>query len=419
MAPVAVQSPSPVEVLKVEALSLGAPVVKGNYTDEEKAKKIFETSYEPSESWWSSNQLAYTRPADDPLPAGFPEHVSPKTLWDGKQLINQPEKWLYTFTAEDVALLNKAYDHFAALNVHNNEIARATFPIPAESKLYAELQNVTHEINHGVGLRVLRGLPVDEWERNKQIVIFAGISAYLGSETRQRQGVSDNNITHLRDITHLAADDRPAIVVKGQTSGNQVFHNDGAASIVGLITLGVAEEGGLSQLSSAAATYNDLANSRRDILRTLAKPDWVSHYGAKGDKPDEKALLYLTDDGKEIFFAYSRRPFFGFYEAKSNVPPLSEDKHLALDAVHFTAEKYSLDIELQKGDLEYFNNHTVFHARTSSRDSEKNARHLIRIYIENHEQEVPAALQPQFDAVNKRDGPAPDKWPLEAWDKDS
>lgn len=208
-------------------------------------------------------------------------------------------------------------------------------------------------------------------------------------------------------------------MVKGQTSGNQVFHNDGAAGIVGLITLGVAETGGLSQLSSVAATYNDLANSRRDILRVLATPDWVSQYGVHANNHGSKALVYPINEGKDIFFAYSRRPFFGFYEAKAGVEPLPEDKHLALDGVHFTAEKYSLDIALQKGDLEFFNNHTVFHARNASTDSEENARHLIRIYIENSAQEIPEQLKAQFAVVNDRDGPVADKWPLEAWDKDS
>lgn len=319
------------------------------------------------------------------------------------------EKWLYTFTPADIELIEAAHDHFVGLKVHKNEISRDTFPIPKDSALHAELLNVTEEINHGLGLRVLRGLPVDRWAREKQVIIFAGISSYLGDGERQRQG--DKNITHLRDITQLPADIRPAIVVKGQTSGNQVFHTDGAASIVGLITLGVAETGGISQLSSIAAAYNELANNRRDILRTIAQKDWVTRYS-----PGGRPLVYTLEEGKNVSFAYSRRPFFGFYEADADVPKLAEDKHLALDALHFTAEKFSLDIDLQKGDLEYFNNHTVFHSRTSSEDSDVNQRHLLRIYITNRAQEVPAPLVPVFDKVNDKNGPVFDKWPLEAWE---
>lgn len=62
-----------------------------------------------------------------------------------------------------------------------------------------------------------------------------------------------------------------------------------------------------------------------------------------------------------VLFSYSRRPFFGFFEAEADVPALPENKHLALDAIHFTAEKFSLDLDLEKGDLEYFNNLNVFH----------------------------------------------------------
>ncbi|KAL1408105.1 hypothetical protein Q8F55_004908 [Vanrija albida] len=407
--PTAITAPAPRVSYNRLALGTAAEsITKRDLSASEKKSALFDTSYEPSREWWASSQLAYARPEDDPLPEGFPAHVSPSTLWDGKVLVDQPEKWLYTFTSGDIALLDAAYEHFAALKVHKNEISRATFPLPPGSGLYAALREVTREINHGLGFRVLRGLPVDSWPREKQVTVFAGISAYLGDGARQPQG--DKNITHLRDITSLPADIRPAIVVKGQTSGNQVFHTDGAASIVGLVTLGVAETGGLSQLSSIAATYNALANTRRDVLRTLAKPDWVTRYS-----PNGRPLVYTLERGANVSIAYSRRPFFGFYEADAGVPKLPEDKHLALDALHFTAERLSLDIDLQKGDLEFFNNHTVLHSRTASEDSEANARHLLRIYVANRAQEVPAPLVPLFDRVNDS-GAAVDKWPLEAWE---
>lgn len=109
-----------------------------------------------------------------------------------------------------------------------------------------------------------------------------------------------------RDITNLDVDNRPvismsdipsgsfkadrSIAVKGQTSGNQVFHNDGSANIVGLITLGVAESGGLSQLSSVAQTYNEFATTRRDILRELAKDDWKT-----AASPEGTSVPYLIE----------------------------------------------------------------------------------------------------------------------------
>lgn len=55
-----------------------------------------------------------------------------------------------------------------------------------------------------------------------------------------------------------------------------------------------------------------------------------------------------------------------------NIPALTKEQHLALDALHFTTEAAALDIDLQPGDLEFFNNLSIFHARTASEDSPEN-----------------------------------------------
>lgn len=145
---------------------------------------------------------------------------------------------------------------------------------------------------------------------------------------------------------------------------------------MGLITLGVAESGGLSQLSSVARTYNHLAETRRDIVRELAKDDWINKVYPSGEcwivyivarlRPAGKPLIFAVGDNN-VISSYSRRPYFGFYEADPDVPALPRQKHLALDAVNFTAEQFSLDLDLQKGDLEFFNNLTVFHGASAGR----------------------------------------------------
>lgn len=307
------------------------------------------------------------------------------------------EKWVYHFTAEDIGVIEGAYRHFESLALSNNEISRETFPIPPDSALFKALAATRDQINNGIGLRVLRGLPVDEWERAKQLVIFAGISAYVGT-ARIKQGTQ--NVVHLRLVrfpvkpSRLLTSSGISLILKSTSdppspskakrrvirvshasdaSLTAVFHNDGPVGIVGLITLGVPESGGLSQLSSVAKTYNELASTRRDIVRELAKKDWVNKIYPDGEsRMGSTGTLFTHPAGQPLIFAvrdnvissYSRRPYFGFYEADPDVPPLPTEKHLALDAVHFTAEKYSLDLSLEKGDLEYFNNLTVFHGRS-------------------------------------------------------
>jgi len=220
--------------------------------------QLLDTPYEPSLKLWEADQKVYKKPAApelDPLPKGFPERADGPTLWDGKELINKPEAWLHQFTAEEIADVEQAVAHFDGLKLPYSAITQDTFPL---SVLKSTLAKVVQEIHHGLGLRILRGLPVQKWDRHTQIIAFAGISAYIGRRLKQQ---STSAIVHLRDLTQFDPKERPKIVLKGQTNANQVFHTD-AGDIVGLITLGRAEKGGLSQLSSIARTYNEFAKTR-------------------------------------------------------------------------------------------------------------------------------------------------------------
>ncbi|KAL8290252.1 hypothetical protein RQP46_003191 [Phenoliferia psychrophenolica] len=415
----AVQStplPGPLDPLSPSfaATSVAAPYLSGTtppIVDPEAIKKaIFETSYEPSEKLWADNQAAYVKPDHDPLPDGFPAKAVGTHVWEGAELAKTPERWLHVFTAAEVEEVQAAVDHFLSLRLPFSAVSQETFPL---STLEAVLHQAVLEIHQGLGFRLLRGLPVDKWDRKSQIIAYAGISSYIGSERFRQPGATA--IHHLRDITKMDASLRPAIVVKGQTSGNQVFHTDQGGDILGLFVLDRAETGGLSQLASVGATYNALAESRRDILRTLADPKWKSRY-----ETEPRALIDLIHnvDGR-VVAAYSRRPYFPFFEDQSNaegLPALTPAQHLALDALHFTAEAHSLSISIEPGDLSYFNDFLLFHARTASEDSPDHTRHLLRIYLRNEEYALDhgRALDKRLESLK---GSEADTWPLEAWTK--
>ena len=62
---------------------------------------------------------------------------------------------------------------------------------------------------------------------------------------------------------------------------------------------------------------------------------------------------------------YARRYFTG-YQAQprsADIPPLTEAQAEALDALHFLAEENCATLNFKKGDIQYINNHSVFHAR--------------------------------------------------------
>jgi hypothetical protein len=88
------------------------------------------------------------------------------------------------------------------------------------------------------------------------------------------------------------------------------------------------------------------------------------------DKPySSKPLLHHTPgtatSPERVVIQYARRGFTGFLALprSTNIPPITEAQAEALDALHFLAERFSLTLDFQKGDIQYVNNLSIFHAR--------------------------------------------------------
>jgi len=85
-------------------------------------------------------------------------------------------------------------------------------------------------------------------------------------------------------------------------------------------------------------------------------------------------LHYLPAAGEQpekMIIQYARRSFTGYWglPRSSDIPPITEAQAEALDALHFTAEKYAASLNFKKGDIQYVNNLSIFHARAGFRDS--------------------------------------------------
>lgn len=143
----------------------------------------------------------------------------------------------------------------------------------------------------------------------------------------------------------------------------------------------------MSRISSGGRVYNELAATRPDLVKVLAEPWPLDRYVLgrhpvilKGEIDSEcysfggdpgyttRPLLYY--EGGHVVIQYSRRHFtgYGLQKRSPHIPPISEAQAEALDAVHFLAEKYSLGLNFQKGDIQYINSLGLLHARDAFRD---------------------------------------------------
>lgn len=151
------------------------------------------------------------------------------------------------------------------------ELLPATFPLP---KLHSALREISNEVHNGHGFKVIRGLPVDNYTREENIIIYTGLSSHVapirGRQDNKWQGKpADVLVAHVKDLSHgCTSKEIPGPVV---TADKQVFHTD-AGDVIALFCLSEGESGGESFLASTCHVYNVLASTRPDLIRTLSEP---------------------------------------------------------------------------------------------------------------------------------------------------
>jgi len=155
---------------------------------------------------------------------------------------------------------------FKALGKPLGYLSPSTFPLP---NLGPVLRGLSNELHNGRGFFVLRTIPVDNYSREDNVLIYAGVSSYVGElrgvQDQQTKGV----LNHIKDLTLTHS--KAAIGAPAYTTDKQVFHTDNG-DIVALFALDVAAHGGTSRISSTWKAYNELAATRPDLVRTLAEP---------------------------------------------------------------------------------------------------------------------------------------------------
>lgn len=272
------------------------------------------------------------------------------------------------------------------MGLHFGHISPKTFPLPT---LGPTLVGLSRELHFGRGFFVLRTIPVDSYSRADNILIYAGISSHVAGK-RGLQDTGGGVLNHIKDLTNTQL--AKSIGGPAYTSVAQVFHTDPGADIVSLMALDAAAEGGRSRISSSWRVYNELAGTRPDLIKTLAEPWAVEEYvfsfflrsvsRACNSIRDEikrfhldppfttRPLLHYVDS--RIVIQYARRYFTGYMNLprSKKIPPITEAQAEALDALHFLGQKYSLGLNFQKGDIQYINNLSIFHARDGFRDDE-------------------------------------------------
>ncbi|OJJ94662.1 hypothetical protein ASPACDRAFT_65038 [Aspergillus aculeatus ATCC 16872] len=365
-------------------------------------------------------QRQATEELDKHLPEGFPAALSGQLVWNASTIADEYD-WNYQLSAENLKEVDAALQYFKSSNKPIGEVGPDTFPLP---HLRPILRDISDQVHNGHGFKVIRGLPVDNYTREENVIIYTGLSSHIapirGRQDNKWQGKpADVMLAHVKDLSQSCkSQDIPGPVV---TADKQVFHTD-AGDVIALFCLNEGASGGESFLASTCHVYNILAATRPDLIKTLSEPWPFDDFAQMGDVYKLRPLLYYqpaTDtDPERLIIQYSRRNLTGYLDCKrsAHIPPLTEAQAEALDAIHFTAEKHSIALDFRKGDIQFANNLSILHARGAFTDSSEKQRHLLRLWLRDPEHEWKKApeLQERFDRVYNGVTVEKSVYPLEA-----
>jgi len=305
----------------------------------------------------------------------LPPSIGGPSAWIGEEMRGRDD-WIVRLTSAQVAEVEAAAAPLVAAETDIAAVREGDFPLPTLTPLIAEWID---ELLLGRGFLVIRGLPAHADDIRRAATMYYGIGTHMGS-ARSQNG-KGHLLGHVCDLGLSTTD--PSVRIY-QTTERQNYHTD-SCDVVGLMCLRGAKSGGESALVSSMAIYNEMRETRPDLLAELMQPLATDRRGE------------ITADGRP-FYAI---PVYNWHEGHlsaiyaphyirsapmlDGVPPLTDAQTEALDLFDALADDPRLNIEfaLEPGDLLFVHNHTILHDRTAYEDwgQGRGRRHLLRLWL--------------------------------------
>ena len=285
------------------------------------------------------------------------------------------QDWLFELTAAHVEEICSAVNELGERNIDIMSVDRQTFALPT---LGPALQAQRQKIAFGTGMVHIRGLPVHRLGKTGSAMAFWGISQHLGDGVWS-QNKRGHVLGHVTDLGQTKNNPTQ----RGPYSRESIpFHVD-CADIVGLLCLQPPVRGGESRIASSVRVHNEILLRRPDLLPVLYAPYYRDRRDEipPGMQPWYSLAVFHFRDGH--FSASIEPTYMKSPQRFDAVPEMTAEQAEALALVESIADEIAFDLDFQHGDMQFLNNHVVFHSRRAYQDADAadQKRHLLRIWL--------------------------------------
>ncbi|MCB1739387.1 MAG: TauD/TfdA family dioxygenase [Gammaproteobacteria bacterium] len=320
-----------------------------------------------------------------------PVRVNQPCAWYGRDL-REDSSWIWPLDDVHRQELDDALRQSKARGLGEQSVRREDFPLPTLSAL---LQKMLHELEHGRGFVLMRGIPVERYDYADLRRLYWGIGTHIGSA--QSQNIKGELI---QEITDLGFDYSKSEHRGSMTSAELRPHCD-ITDLVALLCIRPARSGGASTIRSAMTIYNEILDQHPEYLPALHR-GFHFELDGKGPTgaPDEVTHRIPVFSWHQGYLAcrFNQKAIEG--GAVKADTPLTELEQAAVDCVGRTAVRSDVELSMsfQPGDIQWLNNHVILHSRTAFEDHQdaQRKRLLLRLWL-NH----PGARPLDYDFANK------------------
>ena len=284
--------------------------------------------------------------------------------------------WRRRLEAEEIDEIDAGFRHAKAAGGKLGRLSRDQFPLPRVSTVLADIRD---KLETGPGINLLKGFPAEKYSVDDLRLIYWGLAIHLGTPVEQSK-YGDL----LGDVRDMGVDEKSHGGRGYTSSGNLSFHSDGA-DVTGLFCLQTAKRGGGSLIASSVAIHNKIARDRPDVLAVLYEPYCWSWRGQ--NKPEDPSFytqpVYGQKDGH--FISRYLRSTIDFSREEPGAMPQSEEQVEALDYLDsvIADPEFYFEMMFEPGDIQFVNNHVIYHARREFEDDPSTGRHrhLLRLWL--------------------------------------
>ena len=291
----------------------------------------------------------------------------------------RPADWVVEVTAEVLDEIGSLAEFLQQNPLPMLQLRLNEFELPACRQMMLAMKKI---LDDGVGFAVLDRLPMDDYPIKTLLDIYWLLGQFIGRPVAQKW-----NGEMIYDVSDTGAD--YAYGTRGsRTSVELNFHTDNAFArmppdYVALFCRQPAKTGGISRFCSLYSVHQRMLDQYPDELERLYQPVFFDRQKEHHEGAEKICLAPYFSWRNGRMFARANASLIrkGYEVAEQQMDALLAT---ALDAIDEVCDAKDLWFEgpLQRGQVQYLNNHEVGHYRSAFEDHDdpQYKRHLYRMW---------------------------------------